>query len=309
MSDPKGVSPSQRVREFENESLTVSQGHVFCSACREQLSLKRSVVKNHTQSSKHRKGKERLKRKDSRERDIAEDLRKYNEEMHPRGETLPEEQQIYCVKVVSSFLKAGIPLSKIESLRDLLEENAFRLTDRRNMHDYIPFILKEEETRVHSEIHGQQLSVVFDGTTRFGEALAVVLRFVGSDWCVYQRLVRVQILSKSLAGEEIARELINVLSVTYGIRSNKLLAAMRDRASTNNVVMHTLKIVYPLVVDIGCFSHTIDHVGSRFKTPTLSEFITAWVTLFSHSPKTRLVWKSKTQRSMSSYTATRWWSK
>ena len=99
------------------------------------------------------------------------------------------------------------------------------------------------------------------------------------------------------------------ISVTYGIRSNKLLAAMRDRASTNNVAMHTLKIVYPLVVDIGCFSHTIDHVGSRFKTPTLSEFITAWISLFSHSPKTRLLWKSKTQRSMSSYSATRWWSK
>ena len=97
---------------------------------------------------------------------------------------------------------------------------------------------------------------------------------------MYQRLVRVQILSKSLAGEEIARELINVISVTYGIRSNKLLVAMRDRASTNNVAMHTLKIVYPLVVDIGCFSHTIDHVGSRFKTPTLSEFITAWISLF-----------------------------
>ena len=34
-SDPKGVSPQQRVREFGNESLTVSHGHLFCSACRE----------------------------------------------------------------------------------------------------------------------------------------------------------------------------------------------------------------------------------------------------------------------------------
>ena len=28
-SDPKGVSPSQRMKEFENESLTVSRGHLF----------------------------------------------------------------------------------------------------------------------------------------------------------------------------------------------------------------------------------------------------------------------------------------
>ena len=60
------------------------------------------------------------------------------------------------------------------------------------MHDYVPFILKEEESRIRSEIDGQQLSVIFDGKSRLGEALAVVLRFVSSDWSVEQRLVRVQ---------------------------------------------------------------------------------------------------------------------
>ena len=85
--------------------------------------------------------------------------------MHPRGEYLPEEQQIYHVKVVSTFLNAGVPLSKMDSFRDLLEENAFHLTDRCNMQDNVPFIHKEEETRIQSEIDGQQLSVVFDGTS------------------------------------------------------------------------------------------------------------------------------------------------
>lgn len=37
-------------------------------------------------------------------------------------------------------------------------------------------------------------------------------------------------LAKSLTGEELARELISVLSVTYSITSNSLLAAMRDGA-------------------------------------------------------------------------------
>ena len=116
-------------------------------------------------------------------------------------------------------------------------------------------------------------------------------------------------LSKSLCGEEIARELINVLSVTYGVQSKYVLGAMRDRASTNTVAMHTLKIIYPSVVDIGCFSHTIDHVGERFNTPTLTEFVSSWITLFSHSPKSKLLWKSQTGRSMKSYSSTHWWSK
>ena len=297
------------MKEFENESLTVSRGNLFCSACREQLSLKRSIIKNHLSSSKHTKSKKRLEAKEARERTIVEHLRKYNEETHPRGETLPEDHQVYRIKVVSAFLKSGVPLGKVESFKDLLEENAFRLTDRRNLHDYVPFILKEEENRIRSEIDGQQISVIFDGTSRLGEALAIVVRFIDGDWCVQQRIVRVQMLSKSLSGEEVARELISVLSVSYGVRSSNLLASMRDRASVNNVAMRTLKVVYPLTVDVGCFSHTIDHVGGRFDTPTLNEFITLWISLFSHSPKTRLLWKSKTGRSMSSYSTTRWWSK
>ena len=68
------------------------------------------------------------------------------------------------------------------------------MTDRRNMHDYIPFILSEEESHVRSEIAGKKVSVVYDGTTRLGKALAIILRFVSSDWKIEQRLVRVQML-------------------------------------------------------------------------------------------------------------------
>ena len=57
-------------------------------------------------------------------------------------------------------------------------------------------------------------------------------------------------LAKSMAGEEIARELISVLSTNYSIASNKLLAGMRDSASVNNVAMRTIKILYPNMLDV-----------------------------------------------------------
>ena len=90
-------------------------------------------------------------------------------------------------------------------------------------------------------------------------------------------------LSKSLCGKEVARELISVLLVSYGVRSSNLLASMRDRALVNNVAIRTLKVVYLLTVDVGCFSHTIDHVGGCFDTPTQNEFITLWISFFSQS--------------------------
>ncbi len=60
--------------------------------------------------------------------------------------------QVYSGMVVSAFLKAGVPLNKIESFRELLEENASHFTDRWNMYDYVPF--------------KRYLSVIFDGTSR-----------------------------------------------------------------------------------------------------------------------------------------------
>lgn len=136
-----------------------------------------------------------------------------------------------------------------------------------------------------------------------------MLRYVDNDWSLKQRLVKFKLLAKSLTGEEIACELISILSTTYGIESHRLLASMRDGASTNSVATRTLKIVYPKCMDVICFSHTIDRVGAHFKTPILDEFVSAWISMFSHSPNARLRWKEQTGRPMASYSATRWWSK
>ena len=243
------------------------------------------------------------------ERDIAKHLSAYNEQNHLIGENLPEETQVFRVKVVTAFLRAAVPLSKMEHFREIFEESAYRLTDRRHMFDLVPFIQKQELAKLRKEIDGKEVSVIFDGTTYLGEALAIVIRYVTNDWVIQQKLVRLQIFAKSLNGEEVARELISVLSVSYGIPSYSLLAAMRDRASVNEVAIKTLKIVYPNLVSVGCFSHTTDHVGEKFCTPTLTEFIVSWTSLFSHSPKGRMLWKEQTGRSMGNFSATRWWSR
>ena len=60
------------------------------------------------------------------------------------SETLPQEQQVYWVKA-TAFLRAVITLN---NLRDLLEENRFRLTDGRHMSDIVPFIYSQEQGRV-----------------------------------------------------------------------------------------------------------------------------------------------------------------
>lgn len=66
---------------------------------------------------------------------------------------------------------------------------------------------------------------------------------------------------------ELAHEVISVLQVVYGIGSNHLLACMHDRAFVNGAAMCTIKVAFPLLVDIGCYFHTIDLVGEKFDVP------------------------------------------
>ena len=138
-------------------------------------------------------------------------------------------------------MQAGIPLNKIGPLRELLEETGYRLCDRRFLYDLILFVVNEEEAQIKDEIKNKHVGIIFNGTTHTCEALAVILRFISDSFTIEQRLVRIQLLAKSLNGEEVAWELINILSTILGITSHYVVATMRDRASVNNVAIRTLK--------------------------------------------------------------------
>ena len=79
--------------------------------------------------------------------------------------------------------------------------------------------------------------MIFDGGTRQGEAIAVIVRFLDDNWSIIQRLVRIDICSKSVNADDLAQVLNQWLSVDYGVKANSLLAAMRDGASVNQAAL------------------------------------------------------------------------
>ena len=97
----------------------MSSKKLFCATCREEVALKKSVVELHIKGDEHNKGKDRLAIKDKREQDT---LNIHDKEVHPVGETLLSDQRVYRVKVVSTFLKDGVPLNNLDVFLDLLEE-------------------------------------------------------------------------------------------------------------------------------------------------------------------------------------------
>ena len=247
IGDPKSVSPSERIKQFPEENLKVLNKKLFCDACREPLSVKKSVIEVHIKSSKHIKGKVGQASKERREKSISDMLTKYDQEVHPVGECLPSSVRIYRVKTVTAFLKNGVPLSKIDGFRQYLEENGgFSLSGSQHLRELIPPILSEERKRIGQLIAKKHVSLIFDGTTHVAEALVVLLRFVDAEWNIKQFVVRLMLLAKSLTGEEVARQIISTLSTELCIPSELLVAAMRDRASVNDVAMRTVSIIYSI---------------------------------------------------------------
>ena len=100
-TEPKSVTLNQQVKEFLNEPFFVSASKLLCSTCREEVSLKLSIIHNHLKANKHAHGREAL----SSKRDIAKALQQFTDKNHPSGETLPEAQRVFCVQVVVLFFK------------------------------------------------------------------------------------------------------------------------------------------------------------------------------------------------------------
>ena len=53
---------------------------------------------------------------------------------------------------MKAFLLAGISINKISSFREILQENALKLTDRSHMVNLIPFNVEQEKAKLKEQI-------------------------------------------------------------------------------------------------------------------------------------------------------------
>ena len=133
---------------------------------------------------------------------------------------------MYQVKVVTAMLKARVHLNKVNLFRDLLEQHGYALTSSTNLRQLTPFIDQEELSRIKQEILNQPMSIIFHGTTHVCEAFVVVLCYLTDDWELKQCVGRLKLLAKTMTGEEIAQQIIVILSTEFGISSTDHLSMM-----------------------------------------------------------------------------------
>ena len=61
---------------------------------------------------------------------IAGAMKQYDDPTHRAGETLPEKQRVYRVRVINAFLRVEVPLAIFQRVP---EEGAYRLTDTQHI--------------------------------------------------------------------------------------------------------------------------------------------------------------------------------
>ena len=237
-----------------------------------------------------------------KDQSIAKLLKANDSKTNPKGETLRQEMRVYRFDLVENCLAAGVPLAKVDSLRPFLEKYGHRIRSHSHLSEMIPAVLAKEKETLKSELSGAK----FDGSTRLGEALAIIVRYIDGNWNLEQRLVSFQTLAKSLKNDELAKCLLECLAVNYSIKPTGLLAAMKDGAAVNKAAIRQIQFYFPQAFSVTCFSHTIDNVEKHFEFRVLDKFIMYWTAMFSNSPAVRLAWKDRTGKAMRSHSKTRW---
>jgi hypothetical protein len=89
---------------------------------------------------------------------------------HPAEQmaSLPMDVLQYRFNVMETILAACLPPASLHVLSGLLKES---VPDSSNMRSFVPKVEEFEFSRVRDEIRGQKVTVIFDGTTRLGEAI------------------------------------------------------------------------------------------------------------------------------------------
>ena len=169
-------------------------------------------------------------------------------------------------------------------MRPFLEKRSgLPLTHSSHLRSYIPIIREVVVERIKKSMkRGSDYTVIFDGSSRVDEVLAVILRFVTHDFSIVQELVQFGKYQSCKDHQQIINA-INTVLVRYGVSYDfsyaeqiteygSVLAFQKDRASANEASMEALLALFKGSTNLHCLSHTITHVGEHMKAKNVKSF-------------------------------------
>lgn len=305
------VPIKKRIEAFPNQSLKEAAGKLFCQCCPKTLENILGTIKTHVNSDAHKEKYLTWIERNGDDEAVKQFLHDYYAD-HPDEAyaSVSPEDKLYRYRVVESMLHAGVAINKVDDLRPLLERANNALTESSNLKTFIPKIESRELELLIKEISGQRATIIFDGTTRLGEALVILVRWIPADFSrVEQRLVAFRTTFKHTSGSELAQLIMQVLLTTLKIQPPDVVGGARDSCSTNGVAMRAIKHLLTNMQDFMCISHTLSHTGEHVELLTLEAFMTPWLSLVQNHPAAKSLWKESIGTAMVGYSTIRWCSR
>lgn len=308
------VPIQERLKVFPNESLIEAaspNGKVlFCRCCPKTLQNILGTIKTHVSSDTHKEKLARWLKRQQGDNTVAQYLHEYFQ-AHPseKDSSVADEVQLYRWRVVEACMHAGIPLAKTDEIRVLLERRGIPLTNSSHLGVFIPKIEAFELKRIQHELSDQPLCIIFDGTNRFGDCTAVLMRWCSESFeSIEQRLVALRTVKKHLNGDNLGPFLIDIIG-QLKVRSASIVCTARDSCATNGKALASIQPILSNSESIMCISHTLSHCAEHVDLPLLKEFMTSWLGLVQHHPAAKSAWRECVGGSMKGFSNTRWLSR
>lgn len=310
--EPK-IDPATRLLQFPSNALRISNDKLFCDCCTTELSLRKISVTQHVLGKQHMaklKEWERMKQRKSATIELLTEERKTNPD--EKGGCLSPELQEFRFATVRTLMGIGVALRKVDhGLGALLRRAGLTVGTSADLRSYINLVRNAEIECLKSELKDQWMSVIFDGTTRLGEVIAVVVRYCTADFELQYRLIALTTTEKHMAGASLSGLLCRILVQRIGDEAfDRVIAASRDSCATNGVAVRSLKLsAMPQLMDVLCFSHTLHNCAKHMNLQSLNAWLSNWFTLMAHSHGARLLWRKRIDCAPVLFSKVRWWSR
>jgi len=272
--------------------------------------LKQTIV-IHKDSKKHKENKVKYLEETRDDEAVKQMISDYfAQNPNEQQSTLDPETLLYRWRVVEKMMEEGIPLAKVDAMRDLLERGGETLTDSTHLACFVPKIHQREKDAVAHEIKDELGCIIYDGTTRLGEATAVLWRQCPTElFRLQQRLVAVRTTATHMTGDALYRLLGCIVLRDLAKQPEEVICSSRDSCSTNGVAERLLGTLCPAMAKNKCISHILVGTGQHIKLPNLGIFMAWMIQLLTHSHAFRLVFKEVMGEAMPNYSKIRWWSR
>ena len=128
-------------------------------------------------------------------------------------------------------------------------------------------------------------------------------------WKIERKLLALRCFEHNFNGIELGGTIQGILQSDFQLDRTLVTAVMRDSAAVNGVACTILEQIFQQMVDMNCFSHTLDNVGHHLRVPEAERLLSTLINLHNPSPTSRTLWRNRFGVTPKSVSETRWWSR